>query len=39
LGLVAKSNGDPRGNGAMVFGGVVTAISAALIVFLLGAGI
>ena len=39
LGLVAKSNGDPRGNGAMVFGGVVTAISAVLVVILLGAGI
>ena len=39
LGLVAKSNGDSRGNGAMVFGGVVTAISAVLVVILLSAGI
>ena len=38
LGLVAKSNGDQRGNGAMVFGGVVTAISAVLVVFLLSSG-
>ena len=39
LGLIAKSNGDPRGNGAMIFGGVVTAISAVLVVILIGSGI
>ena len=27
LGMLAKNNGDPRGKGAMIFGGVVTVLS------------
>ncbi len=38
LGFVAKSNGDARGNGAMIFGGVVTVISLVLAVFILTSG-
>ena len=35
LGLVAKNNGDQRGQNAMVFGGVVTGISILLFIFLI----
>ena len=38
LGLVAKLNGDQRGIGAMIFGGVVTIISIILAVFLINSG-
>tara|TARA_Y100000766_G_scaffold278680_1_gene285765 strand:+ start:240 stop:590 length:351 start_codon:yes stop_codon:yes gene_type:complete len=36
LGLVAKNNGDPRGQNAMIFGGVVTGISILIFVLLIG---
>ena len=39
LGLIAKLNGDSRGNGAMIFGGVVTILSIILAVFILSSGI
>ena len=36
LGLVAKNNGDPRGQNAMIFGGVITGISILIFVLLIG---
>ena len=38
LGLIAKSNGDQRGNGAMIFGGVVTILSLIIIVVMINLG-
>ena len=35
LGLVAKNNGDQRGQNAMIFGGVITGISILIFVFLI----
>ena len=35
LGLVAKNNGDQRGQNAMIFGGVVTGISILLFMLLI----
>ena len=32
LGLIAKTNGDQRGNSAMIFGGVVTVLSILILI-------
>ena len=39
LGLIAKSNGDERGNTAMVFGSVVTVLSIVIVAFIFSSGI
>jgi|TARA_B110000438_G_C15495171_1_gene513188 hypothetical protein len=38
LGLVAKTNGDQRGNSAMIFGGIVTILSLVIAVFFIQSG-
>jgi len=39
LGLIAKTNGDKRGNSAMIFGGIVTILSLVILVFVIRSGV
>jgi hypothetical protein len=38
LGLIAKTNGDKRGNSTMIFGGIVTILSVLSLAYLIQAG-